>query len=212
MITRLGTLKGKMQTIQEDEKKIQSQSWTRIEHLGELYGMQSLVDVKFEEWSRTRLNRLLVDYLVRFGFSDTARLLVERKGLEKLTDIAVFEECYQIERSLESNESLTEALAWCNEHKALMKKEKGNVSCSENLAVFETDSCKPRMLLSFNLDYSSSLSLSRKVNSSKQEFICRNTYLLKQMRILKKSFKQVVYSHIHHQQMQIHIKCVLCIN
>lgn len=89
--------------------------------------MQSLIDVKYEEWSRTRLDRLLVDYLVRHGFGNTAKELVKRKDLEGLTDVDVFEECYKIELNLKTGTGLTEALSWCIEHKALMKKERGNV-------------------------------------------------------------------------------------
>lgn len=135
-IARLRTLKAKMQMLREYEKVIQYATQKRIEHLGQLYDMQSLVDVKFEAWSRTRLNRLLVDYLIRFGFSKTARSLIESKGLGDLTDVPIFEECYRIETSLESDGILTEALAWCVDHKVLMKKEKGNVSWSSLVLIY----------------------------------------------------------------------------
>ena len=127
MINRLEALGQKLQAVQENEKRLQAKSRQRIKHLGELYTMQSLIDVKYEEWSRTRLDRLLVDYLVRHGFGNTAKELVKRKDLEGLTDVDVFEECYKIELNLKTGTGLTEALSWCIEHKALMKKERGNV-------------------------------------------------------------------------------------
>ena len=43
--------------------------------------MQSLVDVKYDEWSRVRLSRLLVDYLLREGYRRALRVWRSRRAL-----------------------------------------------------------------------------------------------------------------------------------
>lgn len=121
MIGRLNGLKRKMEHAQEEEQKLQAQSRRRIEHLSELYGIPSLIDVKYEQWSRVRLNRLLVDYLLRMGYEDSARALAKEKNIEDLVDIDVFVQCHKVEASLLRG-STAEALAWCKEHSALMRK------------------------------------------------------------------------------------------
>ena len=113
--------KRKMQTLQEEEKVLQGNSRKRIQHLKDLYDIPSLADVKYDEWSRIRLNRLLVDYLLRSGYTESARALAKEKGIEALVDLDVFVQCHRIEESLRNGHT-AEALAWCQEHKPMMKK------------------------------------------------------------------------------------------
>lgn len=84
--------------------------------MGELYTMQSLDDVKYEEWSRTRLDRLLVDYLLRHGYKDSATALSKEKNIQDLVDVETFVQMSRIRESLR-NGRVTEALSWCNENK-----------------------------------------------------------------------------------------------
>ena len=83
-------LKRKLNACSEEESRLHQQSQSRIKHLGELYSMQSLDDVKYEEWSRTRLDRLLVDYLLRNGYKESAQALAKEKGIEDLVDVESF--------------------------------------------------------------------------------------------------------------------------
>ena len=121
MITRLSGLKRKIEAAHDEERNLQTQSRRRIEHLGELDTIQSLTDVKYEEWSRVRLNRLLVDYLSRMGYQESAQALAKEKGIEALVDVDVFASCHRVEASLKRG-STVEALAWCREHSVLMRK------------------------------------------------------------------------------------------
>ena len=114
-------LKRKMEGLHEEEKVLHQQSRKRIQHLQDLYEIPGLTDVKYDEWSRIRLNRLLVDYLLRSGYSETARALAKEKGIEDLVDLDVFVQCHKIAESLRRGDT-SAGLAWCVDHKPLMRK------------------------------------------------------------------------------------------
>jgi len=135
MISRMEGLKRKMEILQEEEKVLQEHSRQRIQHLKDLYEIPSLADVKYDEWSKIRLNRLLVDYLLRSGYAESARALAREKGIEALVDLDVFVQCHRIEESLR-NGSTAEGLAWCAEHKPMMKKTSNNLEFQLRLQQF----------------------------------------------------------------------------
>jgi macrophage erythroblast attacher len=121
-INRLQTLQKKLETLEQQQESIISQSGARIEHLGELRQIETLSDVKYEEWSKTRLDRLLVDYLVRNGYVSTATSLSEAKGIKELVDIDTFVSAAKVEKSLRWERSVDLALNWCAENKLNLKK------------------------------------------------------------------------------------------
>lgn len=121
MLARMRGLKRKLNTYAEEETRLQSQCQSRIRHLEDLHKMQSLDDVKYEEWSRTRLDRLLVDYLLRYGYEGSARALAKEKSIGDLVDVDTFVQMSRIQKSLRAGNT-TEALSWCNENKKELRK------------------------------------------------------------------------------------------
>ena len=121
MIARMQGLKRKMESLRSEERVLHQASRQRIQHLQDLYEIPSLADVKYDEWSRVRLNRLLVDYLLRCGYGESAKALAREKGIEELVDLEVFVQCHRVEESLKRR-STQECLAWCAEHRPMMKK------------------------------------------------------------------------------------------
>ncbi|TGO28602.1 hypothetical protein BPAE_0025g00110 [Botrytis paeoniae] len=126
MLTRMRGLKRKLQSCAEEEKRLQTQSAARIKHISSLYEIKSLEDVKYEEWSRTRLDRLLVDYLLRNGYKDSATALAQEKNIEELVDVETFVQMSRIKDSL-CKGKVTEALAWCSENKKELRKMESNL-------------------------------------------------------------------------------------
>jgi macrophage erythroblast attacher len=118
LIKRLNKLKDQMVEVQKANDLLLEQSKARVQHLADLHKCKSLNDVAYENWSRVRLDRLLVDYLLRQGYGETAEMLAKDKGIEKLVDLGVFERCRAIERSIKEGR-VQEALAWCAEHKGV---------------------------------------------------------------------------------------------
>jgi macrophage erythroblast attacher len=122
MISKMQGLKRKLEGLQEEEKKWNKASKARVQHLGELWEMESLVDVKYDEWSRTRLSRLLVDYLLRSGYTESAAHLAKSKNIEELVDVDAFVSAHKIESSLCEGKTVVLALNWCKENGQALKK------------------------------------------------------------------------------------------
>ncbi|KAF1915590.1 CTLH/CRA C-terminal to lish motif domain-containing protein [Ampelomyces quisqualis] len=122
MISKMQGLKRKLEVLHAEEMAIHASAKARIRHLQDLYHMSSLVDVQYDEWSRTRLARLLVDYLLREGYSESAAHLAHSKGIADLVDVDAFVACHRIERSLREGMSTSLALEWCKEHGKELKK------------------------------------------------------------------------------------------
>lgn len=121
MIARAQTLKRKLEALHGEETALHASQRARIQHLQDLHEIPSLADAKFDEWSRVRLDRMLVDYLLRRGYTDSAAQLAKDKGIEKLVDVQAFLACGGIEESLRMGRT-GEALAWCGENKQALKK------------------------------------------------------------------------------------------
>lgn len=113
--------KRKLEKLHTEEEDLHEHTAKRIKHLQDLYDIPSLVDVKYEQWSRTRLDRLMVDYLLRSGYSKTAASLADSKQISHLIDLDTFVTCHKIASSLARGET-KEALAWINENKNSLKK------------------------------------------------------------------------------------------
>ncbi|KAF1935802.1 protein FYV10 [Clathrospora elynae] len=122
MISKMQGLKRKLDNLHEEEARIHRSAKARLHHLQDLYQVQSLVDVKYDEWSRTRLSRLLVDYLLREGYAESAAHLAQSKGITELVDVDAFVACQKIETSLREGMSSGLALEWCKEHGKELKK------------------------------------------------------------------------------------------
>lgn len=121
MISRMTTLKRKMETLHADERAVHQQSRKRVGHLQDLYGMGSVVEDEYVRWSKVRLDRLLVDYMLRNGYGESAKKLAEGKGVKDLVDLGTFLECWGIEESLRKR-STEKCLTWCQENKNALKK------------------------------------------------------------------------------------------
>ncbi|KAB8349530.1 hypothetical protein FH972_023556 [Carpinus fangiana] len=121
MIAKMEGLKRKLSECHAEEVALQKASRARIEHINSLHSMQAVTDVKYDEWSKVRLNRLLVDYLLRSGYGDSAQALAKAENIEDLVDIKAFMQCEKIRTNLEQAKP-QEALAWCQDNKQALKK------------------------------------------------------------------------------------------
>lgn len=77
IISRLQGLKRKMVALQTEEDVLMRKSKARIAHLQALYSINSLDDQDYKKWNRIRMNRLLADNILRNGYTETAKALIE---------------------------------------------------------------------------------------------------------------------------------------
>ena len=73
------------------------------------------------DWNRGRIDRLLVDYMLRRGNMKSAEELARRAGLAQLTDLHIFAGAQRVVESLQHRDC-GEALAWCADQGPRLKK------------------------------------------------------------------------------------------
>ncbi|OAA54110.1 negative regulation of gluconeogenesis protein [Niveomyces insectorum RCEF 264] len=142
MVARMRGVKRKLAACADEEASLYRQVDARTAHLAELATMHTLDDVAYEAWSRRRLDRLLVDYLLRHGYGASAAALVEdddrehdddrgddapESRLRDLVDLDTFAHMAQIRQRLLRDHSVTEALAWCVENKKELRRMESNL-------------------------------------------------------------------------------------
>jgi macrophage erythroblast attacher len=88
-----------------------------------LNSIESVSSQEYDNWSKLRLSHLLVDYLSRNGFNETANLLSKDPNIYDLVDTNIIESTQKIQKSLKKR-SCQEALKWCSENKSVLKKHK----------------------------------------------------------------------------------------
>jgi len=126
LVTRLKSLKKKLEELKKEEDKSIYCSRVRLNHMVELTNIQNADSDKYYRWSKTRLDRYIVDYMLRNSYIESAKLLAKNSDIEDYVDIDLFMQANVIEESLK-NHSCTECLQWCTEHRSNLKKIKSNL-------------------------------------------------------------------------------------
>jgi len=127
MIGRVENLKRKLSDLQESSgTPTQDVLRERLHHLAAVEAIQNGNGAEFSRWADTRLDRWLVDWALRNGKEKTAKMIAKEKGIETLVDIDPFTDIRRIEDAL-AKHSCTEALAWCNENKSVLRKVKSTL-------------------------------------------------------------------------------------
>lgn len=130
---RLRGLKRKLTPLGEQAKASLRMAQSRTDHLQALQNIDDSDSPHFSDWSKTRLDRMLVDYMLRRGYRGAAADLASRREIQDLVDTQLFEEIAKVEDSLypptwkpRSGSTLKPscalALAWCSENKAMLRK------------------------------------------------------------------------------------------
>ncbi|KAJ3416833.1 GID complex subunit containing RING finger motif [Chytridiales sp. JEL 0842] len=126
MLTRLQTLKRKISETKGEEALYSNRSKLRLEHLNELTAIPTAESPQYARWSKVRLDRVLVDYMLRNGYDKTAVKLAGESNIENLVDVELFEQSRRVEEALRK-QNCTECLAWCKENSSGLKKIKSTL-------------------------------------------------------------------------------------
>uniref|UniRef100_A0A7M4DYJ8 E3 ubiquitin-protein transferase MAEA n=1 Tax=Crocodylus porosus TaxID=8502 RepID=A0A7M4DYJ8_CROPO len=124
VVEKLSVLKRKaVESIQAEDESAKLCK-RRIEHLKEHSSDQPAAA---NMWKKKRMDRMMVEHLLRCGYYNTAVKLARQSGIEDLVNIEMFLTAKEVEESLERQETMT-CLAWCHDNKSRLRKMK---SCLE---------------------------------------------------------------------------------
>ncbi|KAM3698178.1 hypothetical protein ACB098_06G169600 [Castanea mollissima] len=129
LVSRLQGLKRKLEEGSRVENLQAQRCRARLDHL-ESADAENLAD-----WNNTRLKRILVDYMLRMSYYDTAVKLAESSNIMDLVDIDVFQEAKKVIDALE-NKEVAPALAWCGDNRSRLKKSKSKFEFQLRLQEF----------------------------------------------------------------------------
>ncbi|KRX18190.1 Macrophage erythroblast attacher [Trichinella nelsoni] len=99
---------------------------TRIDHLKIGVGSVSSDCKEKQCWRQTRIERILVDYLLRSGYYDIAAAVAERCNIAHLTNMAIFAHARLVEDSLKRHET-GPCLDWCYENRSRLRRLKSTL-------------------------------------------------------------------------------------
>uniref|UniRef100_A0A7C8YPA2 Macrophage erythroblast attacher n=1 Tax=Opuntia streptacantha TaxID=393608 RepID=A0A7C8YPA2_OPUST len=129
LVSRLQGLKRKLEEGNRTENLQAQRCRARLYHL------ESADAENISEWSNTRLKRILVDYMLRMSYYDSAVKLAETSNIQDLVDIDVFHEARRVIEALQ-NKDVAPALAWCADNKSRLKKSKSKFEFQLRLQEF----------------------------------------------------------------------------
>jgi len=109
------TIIPKINAFQTENERIVQNIQDRNNHLQQ-YNINS------NTFQKTRINRLLIEYLLRKGYYKTAQQLINQKNLQELTDTQLYTNAHKITETLIKNKNCQVAIQWCNENKSALKK------------------------------------------------------------------------------------------
>ncbi|KAJ1994419.1 GID complex subunit containing RING finger motif [Coemansia spiralis] len=122
LVERLQTLKRKLEEAKQEETQLIRRSKQRATDLNELSTFTSTTQPEFQRWCRTRMDRILIDYMLRNGNVETAERLIENSHLEHFADTSLFALVMSTERELREENSCRSALQWCVENRSALRK------------------------------------------------------------------------------------------
>uniref|UniRef100_A0A1D1XR25 Macrophage erythroblast attacher n=1 Tax=Anthurium amnicola TaxID=1678845 RepID=A0A1D1XR25_9ARAE len=129
LVSRLQGLKRKLEEGGRAENLQVQRCRTRLDHLDAATGENQA------EWNNNRLKRVLVDYMLRMSYYDTAEKLADVNGIQDLVDIDVFLDAKRVIDALR-NKEVAPALGWCAENKSRLKKSKSTFEFQLRLQEF----------------------------------------------------------------------------
>ncbi|KAI9358848.1 CTLH/CRA C-terminal to lish motif domain-containing protein [Pilaira anomala] len=142
LLKQVDKLTRKLQKSKQEELAHVNRMEKRIHNLKKIENITSPKAPEFIEWSKTRLDRVIVDYLLREGITDTAKKVAKAGDIEAMVDIQLFAQSEKIEEALR-NHSCKECLAWCNENRSSLRKMKStlefNLRLQEHIELARAD-------------------------------------------------------------------------
>lgn len=125
-IENLTELKKKYAQMLEEEDHFWNCLETRALHLAALSEVgvskeSSPVDntlpIDFDQFFAMKLDRTILDWMLRQGYFTTAKLFAEAKGIAEFSDLPIFQEIARVKQALAADQNCLPALQWCNSNR-----------------------------------------------------------------------------------------------
>ncbi|KAI9031757.1 CTLH/CRA C-terminal to lish motif domain-containing protein [Phycomyces nitens] len=126
LISQVDAMTRKLEKVKENESEHTRRIKARLDDLNQVSGAVSAKTPEFQRWTKTRLNRVIVDYLLREGLTETAQRMAVENGIEFMVDVQLFAQCEKVEASLKRR-SCKECLQWCADNRSGLKKIKSTL-------------------------------------------------------------------------------------
>ena len=133
IVNKLCGVKRKLQDFEKEAQIPHEASKARMLHLHQCNPTNACVFG--DPYNSVRVNRIIIDYLLRRGHTCTAEAIAQRHKMTALVDIDIFKSTQSVITSLEQH-TCTEALAWCKEHQIKLKKLKSTFEIHLRLQEF----------------------------------------------------------------------------
>eukprot|EP01147_Barroeca_monosierra_P003881 gene3881-6371_t len=115
-------------------KDVESMRFDKCNSL-KVYLLRSDELYSLDLWKQTRVSRLLIDYLIRKGFYDTAEQLTNVPMLRDLIDLRPFQEMKSLEASIRRKD-FDPVFAWYSKHEQRLKKMGSTLKYRLHLHIF----------------------------------------------------------------------------
>lgn len=122
VVENLKNVKRKAEESMLDEQEAAQACKRRLEHLKGMFETP-YNPLAVEVWKKKRLDRLLVDHLLRSGYHKSAAMLTEHSDLKNLTNLEIFQVSQKIRESLAAGDT-SKCLAWCHDNRSKLRKNK----------------------------------------------------------------------------------------
>eukprot|EP00887_Chlorella_sp_A99_P005679 scaffold1.g5679.t1 len=117
-VQQLQSLKRKLEATGAVEQAEVARCHARLDHLRDLGPPPTEGHI---EWSRKRIDRLLVDHLLRSDHQRLAAALTAKAGIRDLVDAHIYEGAQAVVEALRRRDARP-ALAWCDAHRGRLRK------------------------------------------------------------------------------------------
>ncbi|CAG0917946.1 unnamed protein product [Notodromas monacha] len=132
ILEKITTLKRKAEESLTEECDAAKLCKIRVDHLSE---MDTTDEATLAVWKQRRLDRMLVEHLLRAGHYNTAVRLAQDAGIEELTNADLFLVSREVEDSLMKHET-TRCLAWCHDNRSRLRKLKSSLEFNVKMQEF----------------------------------------------------------------------------
>ncbi|GMH32254.1 hypothetical protein BSKO_00088 [Bryopsis sp. KO-2023] len=132
LVTRLQGFKRKLDEISKTEEEGAHKCQVRLRHLVDI---GEPVENCVADWNSQRMNRLLVDHLLRTACQESAFHLAKESDIEDLVDTHIFTGACKVVEGLRQHDC-SQALQWCAENRTKLKRIKSKLEFKLHVQVF----------------------------------------------------------------------------